>query len=344
MTTIEQLVRNNIRQLKPYSSARSEFEGGNGILLDANESPYGTYNRYPDPQQKKLKEAIAKIKQVSVEQVFLGNGSDEAIDIAVRVFCEPRQHQVLSFPPTFGVISVAAAINDVALVNVPLNTSFQLDMDAIMPLLKDESIRLAYLCSPNNPTGNLLQQKDIEYILENFNGIVVVDEAYTEFSNTASFTRLIGKYERLVVLQTFSKAWALAGARVGMAYAHPETIRYFNKVKMPYNISQFSQQLLLEQLQQPESCTQRVQEILKEKEKLKEALLQSSLIKKLYPSDANFFLAEVADADSLYKQLTGEGVIVRNQHRAVTNCLRITVGTAAENELLIAALKKLAHE
>lgn len=341
MNTIKELVRKNIQQLIPYSSAREECYMENGILLDANEHPYGPYNRYPDPQQRKLKEAIARYKNIAPEQIFLGNGSDEAIDIAVRVFCEPGRDKILYCPPTFGVISVVAAINHIIPVIVPTTTNFQLNMELLPALLKEEHLKMFYLCTPNNPTANLLHEKDVLYVLEHFKGIVLIDEAYMEFSRSKSYTRLLQQYPRLVVLQTFSKAWGMAGIRVGMAIAAPEIVHYFNNVKMPYNISEANQEIALQRLQEPGAFEAGRKAILREKEILKQGLAGCAVVKKIYPSDANFFLVEVTDAAAVYQQLIAQNIIVRNQHKAVNNCLRITTGTPEENRALVAALKTI---
>ncbi len=313
----------------------------NGILLDANENPYGPYNRYPDPQQRVLKEKIARLKNVPPESIFLGNGSDEAIDIAVRVFCEPGRDKILYCPPTFGVVPVAAAINDAIPVTVPATDSFQLNREWLLPHFNDERLKIVYLCTPNNPTANLLNEADVLFVLDHFKGIVLLDEAYMEFSGSASYTRLLPQYPRLVVLQTFSKAWGMAGIRIGMAIAAPEIIHYFDNVKMPYNISEANQQIALQRLAEPELFEQNRQAILKEKAWLQTALPTCAVVKKVYPSDANFFLVEVTDAAKVYRQLTEQGIIVRNQHKAVPNCLRITAGRPEENQALINALKNM---
>lgn len=341
MNEIEQLVRQNIRNLEPYSSAREEFYDEAGILLDANENPYGQYNRYPDPQQRILKQAVARLKNLNPENIFLGNGSDEAIDLAVRIFCEPRKHKILSFPPTFGVVRVVASINDVIPVTLPLKEDFQIDMEQLPSLMDDEEIRILYLCTPNNPTANLLHEKDIEWILEQFKGIVLLDEAYMDFAQKPSYIPLISKYPRLVVLQTMSKAWGLAGARIGIVIAHPAIIRHFNNVKMPYNISDLNQEMALKKLADKTTFENNLRDVLEEKEKLNAALQECAVVKKIYPSDANFFLVEVNDSATVYTRLTENGIIVRNQNRAVKNCLRISVGTPEENTALITALKKM---
>ena len=341
MNEIEQLVRQNIRNLEPYSSAREEFYDEAGILLDANENPYGQYNRYPDPQQRILKQAVARLKNLNPENIFLGNGSDEAIDLAVRIFCEPRKHKILSFPPTFGVVRVVASINDVIPVTLPLKEDFQIDMEQLPSFMDDEEIRILYLCTPNNPTANLLHEKDIEWILEQFKGIVLLDEAYMDFAQKPSYISLISKYPRLVVLQTMSKAWGLAGARIGIVIAHPAIIRHFNNVKMPYNISDLNQEMALKKLADKTTFEKNLRIVLEEKEKLSAGLQECAVVKKIYPSDTNFFLVEVNDSATVYTRLTENGIIVRNQNRAVKNCLRISVGTPEENTALITALKKM---
>ena len=341
MNEIEQLVRQNIRNLEPYSSAREEFYDEAGILLDANENPYGQYNRYPDPQQRILKQAVARLKNLNPENIFLGNGSDEAIDLAVRIFCEPRKHKILSFPPTFGVVRVVASINDVIPVTLPLKEDFQIDMEQLPSFMDDEEIRILYLCTPNNPTANLLHEKDIEWILEQFKGIVLLDEAYMDFAQKPSYISLISKYPRLVVLQTMSKAWGLAGARIGIVIAHPAIIRHFNNVKMPYNISDLNQEMALKKLADKTTFEKNLRIVHEEKEKLSAGLQECAVVKKIYPSDTNFFLVEVNDSATVYTRLTENGIIVRNQNRAVKNCLRISVGTPEENTALITALKKM---
>lgn len=344
MIDIDKNIRPNIRNLKPYSSARDEFLGDEGIFLDANENPFGKYNRYPDPQQKKLKQAIAQIKQVKPENIFLGNGSDEAIDIAYRIFCEPKQHKTLLFTPTYGMYEVAAAINNVELVKVDLTDEFQIDMTLAKRWLQDKNLKLIFICSPNNPTGNVFRKEDIDFILKNFNGVVIIDEAYIDFSASASYISSISKYNNLIVIQTFSKAWAMAGVRVGMAFSNERIIHYFNKVKPPYNISEPNQRLILEKLKKIKNFKNEVSDILKEKNILRKALEQLKLVKKIYSSDANFLLVEVNGADTIYAQLVSEKIIVRNRTKVISGCIRITVGTQKENQQLITALKKINDE
>ena len=243
---IKNLVRKNILNLKPYSSARDEFEGENGIFLDANENPFGELNRYPDPYQLKIKQKLSELNQISTENIFLGNGSDEVIDLAFRIFCEPKKDKVLTFSPTYGMYEVSANINDVELINLELNKDFQIDLENLKPYLNDENLKIIFICSPNNPTGNSI--KNIKYILENFNGIVFIDEAYIDFSPEESFRNQIKNYPNLIVSQTFSKAWGMASVRVGIAYASEEIIKFYNKVKPPYNISQLNQDAILNTL------------------------------------------------------------------------------------------------
>lgn len=336
MNTIDTLVRENIKRLIPYSSARSEYKGTNGIFLDANENPWGTYNRYPDPFQVKLKEKIAAVKGINPDQLFLGNGSDGIVDMTYRIFCEPKKDKALTFPPTFGMYSVAASINNVELIKEPLDDDFLIDRTALEPYLTDASIKLILLCSPNNPTGNLMRKDDIDYILNTFKGIVVVDEAYIDFNSQESYTSLLDKYPHLIILQTMSKSWGLAGARLGMAIANPEVIHYYNKVKTPYNVSTLNQEAVLDILENHhEEIEERRTLILDEKTRVLEAIKDAGCIRRIYPSDTNFFLVEVNDANGVYAQLIKENIIVRNQTKVIPNCLRITIGKPEENDLLI---------
>jgi histidinol-phosphate aminotransferase len=341
---LENIVRPNIWSLKPYSSARDEFTGKEGIFLDANENPYGTLNRYPDPYQRQLKDKLSAIKNVSPENIFIGNGSDEVIDLAFRIFCEPDKDLALTFSPTYGMYDVSAAINNIGLIKLPLSKDFQIDLQVTRRFIDQENLKLVFLCSPNNPTGNTMSREAIEMILENFSGILIIDEAYIDFSSHASTIELIQKYPNLIVSQTFSKAWGLAAARVGIAYAHPEIIQLYNKVKPPYNVSTLNQRAALEALNAPEKFEKKKSIILKEKENLKADLQRCSLVKKIYPSDANFLLVEVGDADKIYNALVQQKVITRNRTKQVRNCLRFTVGTPEENNQLLQALKKMDHE
>ena len=338
---IKNLVRKNILSLKPYSSARDEFEGENGIFLDANENPFGELNRYPDPYQLKIKQKLSELNQISTENIFLGNGSDEVIDLAFRIFCEPKKDKVLTFSPTYGMYEVSANINDVELINLELNKDFQIDLENLKPYLNDENLKIIFICSPNNPTGNSI--KNIKYILENFNGIVFIDEAYIDFSPEETFRNQIENYPNLIVSQTFSKAWGMASVRVGIAYASKEIIKFYNKVKPPYNISQPNQDAILNTIDNAKinQVSENINIILKEKKKLIENLGKLDLIKKIYPSDANFILVKVDNADSVYQELVEQNIIIRNRNSAVKDCLRITVGSPEENKKLIETLKSI---
>lgn len=338
---IQKLVRKNILNLKPYSSARDEFEGENGIFLDANENPFGELNRYPDPYQKKIKQKLSAISQISADNIFLGNGSDEVIDLAFRIFCEPKKDKVLTFSPTYGMYEVSANINDVELINMELNEDFQIDLETLKPYLQDENLKIIFICSPNNPTGNSI--KNIEYILENFNGIVFIDEAYIDFSPEESFRIQIKNYPNLIVSQTFSKAWGMASVRVGIAYASEEIIKFYNKTKPPYNISQLNQNAVLETLKEENinQVSENIKLILNEKKLLIESLRKLKLVKKTFPTDANFILIEVENADLIYQKLVDENLIVRNRNSVIKNCLRITVGSPEENLKLIETLQNL---
>jgi len=339
MFNLESIVRKNILALKHYSSARDEFSGKDGVFLDANENPFGELNRYPDPYQRELKEKLSKIKSVPAENIFIGNGSDEVIDITFRTFCEPGKDKALTFSPTYGMYDVSAGINDVELIKVPLNESFQIDINGIEKYLSDKNLKLIFLCSPNNPTANIINNIDV--ILSKFNGIVVVDEAYIDFSNSASWKEKISLYPNLIVSQTFSKAWGLAAARVGIAFADAKIIALFNKVKPPYNVSELNQQAALKALGNASEFEKRKQVILKEKELLINKLSSLPKVKKTYPSDANFLLIEVEDADKTYNDLVSKKIITRNRNSVVKNCIRITVGSPEENQKLIEAFKQL---
>lgn len=341
--TIDNLVRPCIQKLKPYSSARDEFKGTDAVFLDANENPFGVLNRYPDPQQLAIKTEIATLNKVGIENIFLGNGSDEAIDLVFRIFCEPAQHKALIFPPTYGMYTVCASINNVEVIEVPLTKNFQLNIAAIKQLLQDENLKLIFICSPNNPTANNIKAKDIHFIIQNFKGIVVIDEAYIDFSEEESFVSFINTYPNLIVLKTFSKAWGLAAARVGMAFSNATIIQYFNKVKPPYNISLLNQQAIIKALLHKQKVKQAIKTINQEKEKLIAALQQNLVAKKVFPSHANFILVKVDNATQLYNKLLLQNIVVRNRTSVINNCLRITIGSPAENKVLIKALKNIAH-
>ena len=338
MFKLNNLVRPNILSLKPYSSARDEFKGTEGVFLDANENPFGTLNRYPDSDQKELKDKLSDLKNIPVKNMFIGNGSDEIMDLIMRVFCNPGVDRSLTFTPTFGMYQVVADVNDIELVKLPLLKNFQINTDSLKPYLNDDQLKLIFICSPNNPTGNCFNENDIEFILKNFKGIIVIDEAYIDFSNKKSWVKAIDTYPNLIVTQTFSKAWALASARVGIAYASVDIVKLLNKVKMPYNISKPNQQAAIEALENQMDFKKNIEIILKEKELLYQALKQLKLVKKIYPSDANFLLVEFDNANKVYKDLVDLQIITRNRHKLVNNSIRITVGTPSENEQLLNAL------
>lgn len=340
---INSLVRENVLKLKPYSSARDEFKGEASVYLDANENPYPSpFNRYPDPLQWRVKEKLAQIKGVLPEQIFLGNGSDEAIDLLIRAFCEPNRDSILITEPTYGMYSVCAGVNAVKVQNVPLTKDYDIDLNAF-PLAIDATTKIIFLCSPNNPTGNLLSRKSIIEILERFYGIVAIDEAYIDFTESPSFTQELASYPNLVILQTFSKAWGLAGLRLGMAFASAEIINILNKIKYPYNINIQTQQLALEALDNAFKKDIWVDEILTERTKLIENLKGLKIVQHVFPTDANFLLAKVDDAQATYQYLAQNGIIVRDRSRIAlcAGCLRITIGTPEENKTLIKALQQL---
>lgn len=339
--SIDPLVRKNIRRLTPYSSARSEFKGKADIWLDANENPFDTgLNRYPDPLQQAVKAQIGQLKGVAVDRIALGNGSDEVIDLLIRIFCEPRQDRILVLPPTYGMYQVSADIADVEVVEVPLLPGFQPDVEAILAAT-DQQTKLLFLCSPNNPTGNCLAADQVEQLIEQFPGIVVIDEAYIDFAEQPSWSQLLDDHPRLAIMQTFSKAWGLAGIRLGMLFASEEIIAYFNKVKPPYNVNELTQRSALQALQQHELYTQRLNSLLEQRRLVQDFLTAWEEVEVVYPSDANFILAKVKDAAGLYRYLVGQGIIVRDRSRAYgcAGCLRFTVGTPAENERLFQALQ-----
>ena len=341
MVDIKKLVRENVLNLTPYSCARDEYTGTTGIFMDANENPYGNLNRYPDPYQKELKTAISKFKGIAREKIFLGNGSDEIIDLCFRIFCSPGVDKALTFTPTYGMYEVSATINNIKVLNVPLNEMFQIDLQNVIPLFADRNLKLIFICSPNNPTGNSMNFSDVEYIIKNFSGIVVIDEAYIDFSDKASFLGLIDKYPNLVVMQTFSKAFGLAAVRVGIAFSDPDTIHFFNKLKPPYNISSINQKAALRKLDKIEEYNEQVDKIKEEKTRLSANLQKMRLTEKVYPSDANFLLVKVKNATYIYNTLVKKNIIVRNRSNVIDNCLRITVGKKSENDRLIKTLKTI---
>ncbi|WP_212006447.1 histidinol-phosphate transaminase [Chitinophaga sp. HK235] len=346
MFNLESLLRENIKRLVPYSSARDEFKGEASVFLDANENSFGSplpvnYNRYPDPMQWPLKYKLADIKGVPPQNIFIGNGSDEAIDVLFRAFCNPGGiDNVVLCPPTYGMYEVSAHINDVIIRKVSLTPDFQLDIEGLQEAI-DENTKLVFICSPNNPTGNTIHRSDIELVLNNFDGIVVIDEAYINFSRQKSFIQELTEYPNLVVLQTLSKAWGLAGLRVGMAFAGEDIINVFNKVKPPYNIGQATQELALQALDNVSRVNEWIREIVIERDLLSAGLEQLPMVLKVYPSDANFVLVQTTDAKGIYHFLTQRGIVVRDRSKVelCMGCLRITVGTPAENLQLLETLK-----
>jgi histidinol-phosphate aminotransferase len=345
MFNLQNLLRKNIKELIPYSSARDEFKGEASVYLDANENSYGSplnesFNRYPDPLQFKVKKRLSEIKGVPPQNIFLGNGSDEAIDILFRAFCNPGSDNVITVPPTYGMYEVSANINDVEVRKIKLKTDFQLNMEGIAEAI-DEHTKIIFICSPNNPTGNSINRDDIETILANFNGLVVIDEAYINYSRQKTFIQELTEYSNLVVLQTLSKAWGLAGLRVGMAFASEEIIEIFNKVKPPYNINEASQALALQALQNVEQVNSWIKETVAEREKLKSELSTLKSVLTIYPSDANFILVKTIKPKEIYQFMVNRGIIVRDRSKVelCEGCLRITIGTPNENEILIEAFK-----
>lgn len=330
-----------MKALVPYSSARDEYTGKEGIFLDANESPFGPLNRYPDPRQRELRAAISTMKGVPEESVFLGNGSDEVIDLCYRIFCNPGTDKVVIFPPTYGMYQVSAAVNDVEVIRVPLDENFDIDIPAVTPLLDDERIKLIFICSPNNPTGNSMDTGRIEFIIKNFRGIVVIDEAYADFSGRPSFIEKTGLYDNLIVMQTFSKAMGMAAARIGMAFASPDILKYFFRIKPPYNISTLNQEAALQRLTDIRPINVQTGTLTDERRRLAEKLVTIPVVEKVWPSDANFLLVKVRDADAVYDKLIGRNIIVRNRSREIAGCLRITAGTRSENDRLLDELSKL---
>ena len=342
MKSLQELTRPNIWALKPYSSARDEYSGKTAsVFLDANENPYNApNNRYPDPLQKELKALIAPVKKVKPEQIFLGNGSDEAIDLLFRAFCRPDIDNVVAIHPTYGMYQVCADINDVEYRKVLLDEKFQFKAEDLLRA-SDENTKLIFLCSPNNPTGNNLDAKEIITLLREFQGIVIVDEAYIDFSTQPSFIGILDEYPNLVILQTFSKAWGCAAIRLGMAFASPDIIGIFSKIKYPYNINLLTQQEALRMMQRHYEVQRWISTLLEERTRLMQAFTQLPCCKKVFPTDANFFLTRVSNAKAIYDYLVDQGIIVRNRSNITRceDCLRITVGTRPENDALLEALR-----
>lgn len=339
---MQELVRKNIRALQPYSCARDEFRGREAhVFVDANESPFNTgYNRYPDPLQEEIKSLLAPIKNVHPDEIFLGNGSDEAIDLVYRVFCEPRVDNVVAMAPSYGMYEVCANINDVEYRKVLLDENFQLHADAMLSAADDHT-KVMWICSPNNPTGNDMDRKEVKRLLDEFPGILVVDEAYIDFSSLRSLRELVRLYPRLIVLNTFSKAWASASVRLGIAFAQSEIIALFNKVKYPYNINLLTQQYALELLRNSEKLQRWTNDVKREREVVVPALKEVRCVVKVYPTDANFVLVKVTDAVRIYNYLVDRGIVVRNRNNVQLcgNCLRITIGSKEENNEVLGALR-----
>ena len=347
MFDINNILRENIKKLIPYSSARDEFKGDASVFLDANENSFGSpletnYNRYPDPLQLKLKQRLAEIKGVPAQNIFLGNGSDEAIDLLFRAFCQPGIDNVIIVPPTYGMYEVSANINDIQLKKVPLLPDYQLNLDGIAEAI-DEQTKLIFICSPNNPTGNSMDRDTIQTILTNFSGLVILDEAYINFSRQKTFIQELSEFANLVVLQTLSKAWGLAGLRIGMAFGSEEIIGILNKVKAPYNLNQASQQLAIEALENVSQINEWIRQTVTEREKLIKQLTKFNFVISIFPSDANFLLIKTTDPKSIYQFLVDKGIIVRDRSNIelCEGCLRITVGTPEENSLLVTSLQNL---
>lgn len=347
---LQSLLRPHIAALKPYSSARDEYSGKEGVFLDANENPLGSiteqhFNRYPDPYQNVLKEKLSNIKQVAKEQIFLGNGSDEAIDLLFRAFCQPGLDNVIILPPTYGMYEVSAGINDVAVKKAPLTPDFQLLPDKVLEAV-DAHTKIIFICSPNNPSGNTLKRESILQVVERFQGLVVIDEAYIDFSPEPGFSNMLEQFPNLLVMQTLSKAWGLAALRLGMALASPDIISILNKIKPPYNISGLTQETVVAALENAEKLEQMIREILVQKESLRKQLEKIPQVEKVYPSQANFFLIKVPQAKKVYQRLVEKKVIVRDRSAVqhCGDCLRITVGNQLENDQFIQALQAVLSE
>ena len=344
---LNSLLRPHIAKLQPYTSARDEYTGKIGVFLDANENPYGSvtdqdFNRYPDPYQSDLKAEIAKIKEVKSSQIFLGNGSDEAIDLLFRAFCNPGKDNVILLPPTYGMYEVSASINDVEIRRVSLTEDFQLQPEKIIAAT-DENSKIIFVCSPNNPSGNKVKREEIQFLLKNFKGIVVVDEAYIDFNDEPSFTTELGEFPNLLVIQTFSKAWGLASLRLGMAFGSEEIIRILNRIKPPYNISGLTQDTVLAAIRNTKRVEKMIGEILQERDFLEEKLAQMPFIQHIFPSQANFLLVKMPHASDVYNELIEQKIIVRNRSKVLLcdDCLRISVGTRSENEAFLQALENV---
>jgi histidinol-phosphate aminotransferase len=348
MVEIERLVRANIKRMSPYSSARDEYSGSEGVFLDANENTLGSVgderlNRYPDPRQRQVKEKLARLCQVRPTQIFLGNGSDEAIDLMIRAFCEPARDKILILPPTYGMYEVCAAMNNAGIVRVNLTAEFEIDLPQVLSkLAQDRQIKLIYICSPNNPTGNCFRPESVKEIIINFQGLVIIDEAYIDFSRKASWLGALTEYNNLVILHTFSKVWGLAGIRLGAAFADEAIINILDKIKYPYNVNEITQRVALAALNNSIQRDYMVRTILEQRDLLIQQLNMLAIVQKIYPSDANFLLVRFTAAKDVFEYLLDKKIIIRDRSTAphCSDCLRITVGTPEENEQLIMALKE----
>lgn len=341
MFNLESIIRPSVAKLQAYSSARDEYSGSDGVFLDANENPFGKLNRYPDPNQTELKSLLALKSKVSPTNIFIGNGSDELIDLAFRIFCIPGKDKALTFAPTYGMYTVSAALNDVTLIENELNSKFQIDVEKAVETISNERPKLIFICSPNNPSGNLLNREDIRTILEITRGVVIIDEAYIDFNDADSWVSMIADYPNLIVSQTMSKARGLAAARIGIGYSSEAIITLFNKVKPPYNVSQLNQEAAIKALNNEEQYQSELALISAGKDQLINAFSDIKAITKVYPSDSNFLLIEINNADRVYETLIIKSIITRNRSSVIPNTLRISVGTQEENEKLITALKEL---
>ncbi|MDG1375129.1 MAG: histidinol-phosphate transaminase [Flavobacteriaceae bacterium] len=342
---LNNLIRKNIQQIKAYSSARDEYKEfqADMVFLDANENPFdNSLNRYPDPQQAALKALISDQKEVALDQILLGNGSDEVLDLIFRAFCEPNSDNILTLPPTYGMYDVLANLNAIENIQVPLSSDFQIEVDLVIENIKPNT-KLLFICSPNNPSGNTVDRSAIERLLKAFNGLIVIDEAYIDFTEETSWTQFLNVYPNLIVVQTLSKAYGLAGIRLGICYASKEIIAVLNKIKTPYNVNTLTQEAAVKALHNKDVVSDQIASILNERIRLKKALTAYSFIKKIYPSEANFFLIKVDDANKRYDELIKNGIVVRNRSSQLhcDNCLRITVGSPSENTQLLTLLKTL---
>lgn len=352
MKAIEQLIRKNIRDLEPYHSAREEYSGDARIFLDANENSLGSvsgdgFNRYPDPLQRALKKQLAAIKRTSTDRIFLGNGSDEAIDLLIRAFCEPARDQVMIMPPTYGMYKVAARVNDIEVLEVALDEQLNIDRDTIDSVIENHpSLKLIFICSPNNPTGHLFPARDVQYILQRFGGLVILDEAYIDFSPEPGWLPELSRYDHLVILQTLSKAWGMAGIRLGAAFAHPSIIAILNKIKPPYNINSITQRTASKALHKSDRFEWMVATLQHQKNELQASLKKLTMVEYIFPSEANFLLVRFRDPKQVYRTLIEAGIVVRDRSHLprCERCLRITVGSRQQNERLIGILKAMDND